>query len=226
MIDWYYLDEIPIPDNKSIILRKLSLCSDNVDNLNNVLSDFFDLRADQWHHTRIEEEISNYKTQLEKASKAGKASALARANQQTFNDRSTTVQPTNNHKPITNNQNTLAGEICIAIKKEGILDINPANPTLLTLINSGASVDEFSNAAKIAKEKGKNFAYTLAIVKGQREDAKNINVFKGNMPKKETFGWRNDDTMVLKKAAELGIYTSGKSRFEILAAIDRKEGRA
>ena len=43
---------------------------------------------------------------------------------------------------------------------------------------------------------------------------------------KETFGWRNDDTMVLKKAASLGIYTSGKSRFEILAAIDRKEGRS
>jgi hypothetical protein len=43
---------------------------------------------------------------------------------------------------------------------------------------------------------------------------------------KETFGWRNDDTLVLKKAASLGIYTSGKSRFEILAAIDRKEGRS
>lgn len=43
---------------------------------------------------------------------------------------------------------------------------------------------------------------------------------------KDTFGWRNDDTLVLKKAAALGIYTSGKSRFEILAAIDRKEGRA
>lgn len=42
---------------------------------------------------------------------------------------------------------------------------------------------------------------------------------------KETFGWRNDDTLVLKKAAALGVYTSGKSRFEILAAIDRKEGR-
>lgn len=43
---------------------------------------------------------------------------------------------------------------------------------------------------------------------------------------KETFGWRNDDTLVLKKAVELGIYTSGKSRFEILAAIDRKAGKA
>ena len=43
---------------------------------------------------------------------------------------------------------------------------------------------------------------------------------------KDTFGWRNNDQLVLKKANSLGIYTSGKSRFEILAAIDQKEGRA
>lgn len=42
---------------------------------------------------------------------------------------------------------------------------------------------------------------------------------------KDTFGWRNNDQLVLKKANSLGIYTSGKSRFEILAAIDQKEGR-
>ena len=42
---------------------------------------------------------------------------------------------------------------------------------------------------------------------------------------KETFGWRNNDSLILKKATSLGIYTSGKSRFEILAAIDQKEGR-
>lgn len=38
-------------------------------------------------------------------------------------------------------------------------------------------------------------------------------------------GWRNDDQLVLKKAASLGIYTSGKTRYELLNAIDRKEGR-
>lgn len=38
-------------------------------------------------------------------------------------------------------------------------------------------------------------------------------------------GWRNDDQLVLKKAASLGIYTSGKSKWELLSAIDRKEGR-
>lgn len=41
---------------------------------------------------------------------------------------------------------------------------------------------------------------------------------------KESFGWRNDDTQILKIASQLGVYTSGKSRFEILAAIDKKRG--
>lgn len=41
---------------------------------------------------------------------------------------------------------------------------------------------------------------------------------------KESFGWRNDDTQVLKIASQLGIYTAGKSRFEILAQIDKKRG--
>jgi hypothetical protein len=39
---------------------------------------------------------------------------------------------------------------------------------------------------------------------------------------KESFGWRNDDTQIMKIAAQLGVHTSGKSRFEILALIDKK----
>ena len=44
-------------------------------------------------------------------------------------------------------------------------------------------------------------------------------------PVKHDSLWRNDDASILKKAASLGVYTSGKSRFEIIAAIDKKEGR-
>lgn len=43
--------------------------------------------------------------------------------------------------------------------------------------------------------------------------------------KHDASSWRNDDASILKKAASLGVYTSGKSRFEIVAAIDKKEGR-
>lgn len=43
--------------------------------------------------------------------------------------------------------------------------------------------------------------------------------------KHDASSWRHDDASILKKAASLGVYTSGKSRFEIVAAIDKKEGR-
>ena len=37
--------------------------------------------------------------------------------------------------------------------------------------------------------------------------------------------WRSDDASIMSKAKSLNIYTSGKSRFEIIAAIDKKENR-
>jgi len=43
---------------------------------------------------------------------------------------------------------------------------------------------------------------------------------------KENFGWRNNDNEILKIANQIGVYTSGKTRFEILAAIDAKRGKA
>jgi len=226
LLDLYYISEQPLPLDDAKLMRLV--CARNADEVQavkNVLEDFFQKTKDGYIQSRCDKEIDSYHGKSLKA----KASAEARwnKNKDLHNANALRAQSEGNanHKPITNNQNTVVGEICIAIKKEGIIDINPANPTLLTLINSGASIEEFSNAAKIAKEKGKNFAYTLAIVKGQREDAKNINVFKGDLPKKESTGWRNDDQLVLKKAASLNIYTSGKSRYEILAAIDRKEGK-
>lgn len=42
---------------------------------------------------------------------------------------------------------------------------------------------------------------------------------------KSSSSWRNDDASIMKKANSLNVYTSGKTRFEILAAIDKKEGR-
>jgi hypothetical protein len=69
-----------------------------------------DMENQCWHHTRCDKEIAHYKQQLTTASKAGKASALKRAMsknptgvEQALDERSTEVQPTNNHKPITTN---------------------------------------------------------------------------------------------------------------------------
>ena len=110
LIDWYYLDHEKIPKSIEVVTRRLGLEQHNRENLLNILSDFFELTEDGYVHHRIEKDILNYKKQLETASKAGKASAAKRSQssnvttpKRKVNDRSTTVQPTNNHKPLTNN---------------------------------------------------------------------------------------------------------------------------
>lgn len=66
---------------------------------------------------------------------------------------------------------TPAASVCLELKKIGIIDINPAHPKLLMLIEAGATIDEFMHAARTAKDKAKGFKYVLGIVEGQRTEA-------------------------------------------------------
>ena len=110
---WLYYDsEKPLPNN----LFELGMKTGTRDNqivLEGLLEMFFifDEQNKCWNHTRCDKEIEHYKQQLSTASKAGKASALKRAMnknptsvEQTLNECSTEVQPTNNQQPLTNNQ--------------------------------------------------------------------------------------------------------------------------
>lgn len=108
---WLYYDtEKPLPDSLDILSMKVS-CRDNKSDLLEILETFFTLVDGKWHHIRCDDEIAHYHKQLEVASKAGKASAAKRKGnaistpvEHPLNARTTSVQLTNNHKPITNNQ--------------------------------------------------------------------------------------------------------------------------
>jgi uncharacterized protein YdaU (DUF1376 family) len=69
---------------------------------------------------------------------------------------------------------TQTGEICVAVRAEGVPDANPQHPKLLALIAAGAEIGEFVDAARAARARGKNFAYLLGIVEGRRRDAAEI----------------------------------------------------
>jgi uncharacterized protein YdaU (DUF1376 family) len=61
LLDWYYLDEKPIPLETHWVIRRLRLGSESdTDSLNNVLSEFFLKQEDGYHHTRCDAEISSY----------------------------------------------------------------------------------------------------------------------------------------------------------------------
>ena len=220
LIDWYYLDEQPIPNDLPLILRRLSLPKDFENQLNNVLTDFFTLN-EMWYHQRIEDEIAAYKAQIEQAVRAGKASAQARALkkqanvEQKTNDRSTSVQPTNNHKPITKNHINTPEGVALTLWSD-FLVLRRAKKLPITQTALDGLKREADKAGITLNE-----VITICCERGWGG-------FKADWlkaePTKESQAWRTDDELMLKKAKELGVHTTGKSRFEIIAAIDKKRG--
>ena len=232
LIDWYYLDELPIPKETQSVLRRLSLGSEYEPQLNNVLNDFFTLQ-DAWYHQRIEDGIADYKAQIEQASKAGKASAEARANkrkanvQRTLNGSSTTVQPTNNHKPITNNQikNTSAGKAFACPDGVSVL-LWSDFLTLRKAKKLPITQTALDGIAREAEKAGLTMAQAIQTCCERGWGGFKADWLKAEAvaKEKESQAWRSDDVLMMQKARELGVNTTGKSRFEVIAAIDKKRG--
>lgn len=77
--------------------------------------------------------------------------------------------------PVNPNSETklTAGEVCKRLVELRVAHVNPGHVLLSTLLEAGATMEEFAGVAQDAVSKGKGkFAYVLNTVKGQREDAK------------------------------------------------------
>ena len=98
LIDAYYLSEKPFVGSPADIAKEIGMMSE-IEEVYYVLTKFFESTEYGYINKRCDEEIAKYHAKQEQAVKAGKASAEKR-----FNSRSTSVQPTNNQEPITNNQ--------------------------------------------------------------------------------------------------------------------------
>ena len=96
LLDEYYLHERPFNTCSATVARQIGM-AEHKDAVEFVLQTFFVLQDCGWTNKRAEKEIAHFRSKSEAASRAGKASAERR-----LNDRSTTVQPTNNQEPITN----------------------------------------------------------------------------------------------------------------------------
>jgi len=119
LIDWHYLDELPIPLETQSVMRRLCLGTQDEASLLNVLSDFFVKRDDGWIHERILFEINEYHEMLNKNKSNGKKGGRPKKQQVTEeinpvgyqSDASgnpgvtlTNKPETNNHKPITSSK--------------------------------------------------------------------------------------------------------------------------
>ena len=115
MLDLYYLNEQPLNGCVTDVAREIGL-SENVNEVKYVLSKFFIETEVGFSQKRIDLEIKKYKSNAKNKSKAGKASAKARqvkacsnatGVKHVLNTEPTDEQLNINHKPITNNQETV-----------------------------------------------------------------------------------------------------------------------
>ena len=80
LIDLYYDTEKPLMADFGKLARRIVCDESDVPALREVLNEFFVLEDDGYHNERCDAEIAKYHGLLERASRAGKASAQQRAN--------------------------------------------------------------------------------------------------------------------------------------------------
>jgi uncharacterized protein YdaU (DUF1376 family) len=104
LIDWYYLDENPIPLETQVVSRRLRLASEvEVLSLQNVLSDFFKEGKSGYVHKRIELDINDYHEQAEKNQRNGKLGGRPKKTHSVTYGLPDESQNNPNHKPLTIN---------------------------------------------------------------------------------------------------------------------------
>lgn len=64
-----------------------------------------------------------------------------------------------------------AGRACLALRAAGLAEVNPGHPTLLALLEAGATADELVALVPQALRKRDPFRWLLGAAQGQREDA-------------------------------------------------------
>jgi uncharacterized protein YdaU (DUF1376 family) len=103
LIDWYYLDEQPIPLETQVVIRRLRLGSDDLIFVENVLADFFQKTVKGYVHKRIEFDIKEYHLQADKNKANGKRGGRPKKTQSVISGLPDESQNNPNHKPETIN---------------------------------------------------------------------------------------------------------------------------
>lgn len=158
LLDFYYLDERPIPIDPQWIVRRFGIHAESVET---VLREFFDAQDDGWHHARCDAELKKYSNFSEQGKKgAEKRWGIKSVTNQQVTD-SPPIAPltppqcppngvsmlTNNQEPIVNQEEskTLAPSQNIgADDKKFLFDYG-------TEVLRGAGVSEKSIGALIGK---------------------------------------------------------------------------
>ena len=107
LLDLYYLHERTLSEDVTLVARKINMRG-NEPEVQVVLEEFFTLEVGKgWINPRADEEIGKYRSKVLSASRAGRASALARSNTGSTTVQLNKKQETLNKKQETTNKKTL-----------------------------------------------------------------------------------------------------------------------
>jgi uncharacterized protein YdaU (DUF1376 family) len=117
LLDLYYTSEKPIPNKTHEVARRIRM-SAQINAVQTVLEEFFmfDMENDCWFHKRCDKAIADYQAKAERNREVGKLGGRPKTNpsanpqetQMVSKDNPNQEPITNNHKPITNNQDKKA----------------------------------------------------------------------------------------------------------------------
>jgi uncharacterized protein YdaU (DUF1376 family) len=161
LIDWYYLEEKPIPIETESVSRRLRLDSDaDKVALKNVLADFFTLESDGYHHSRIDRDIEHYHSNAIKNRENGKKGGRPKTEKTqsvasglpVASESKAKQTLTKNQEPITNNQEPI-------LKKTATVVATP----------DGVSESVWQDFVK--HRKAKKAQVTQTVIEGIRKEA-------------------------------------------------------
>ena len=141
LLDLIYLNEKPITQNNPVVLRLLRLGSEHEETLQNILDEFFILTEKGYIQDRAMHEIKEYQAYLAKQKSNGSKGGRPKKQEVTkdknppgnpkkpsglFSETQTKPKKTltTNHKPLTNNKNTMSGKPDDAACKEVLNYLN------------------------------------------------------------------------------------------------------
>ena len=98
LLDWYYINECPIPDAKAKRIAR-----GNPTETQTVLEEFFVQTPEGWRHARADREIADYHVKAEANRQSGKLGGRPKKTQ-TVSERNPTVTLATSHKPLANKE--------------------------------------------------------------------------------------------------------------------------
>jgi uncharacterized protein YdaU (DUF1376 family) len=171
LIDWYYLDERPIPKETQVVTRRLALGSDMLHLLENVLSDFFKLTDLGYVHPRIELELERYRTQFAKNRVNGMLGGrptktqVVSENNHMATQNNPSAPLTNNQEPITNIKDIVANDVDDCPHKE-IIKLYHEHLPMMTRIKTWTEKRSRQLKARWREDKSRqNLAYWEKLFK-------------------------------------------------------------